>query len=159
MNKKYLVVSLIIFALSVFVFAERGRAIQEAVSLDQLSSESHDIYQGVVRGMYSQWNDDMTFIWTYVSFSISVRIKGEVQIGDEIMIKVGGGVVGDIGQASSNQVVFKEGEEAIVFLKYNKLENIYNVVRSSQGKYTVDNDKVNGADASVFIQKITDSLD
>ena len=59
----------------------------------------------------------------------------------EIMVKVPGGEVDDIGLKVSDTPEFREGEEVFLFLRIEKLP-ILKVAGLFQGKYTIEDGKV-----------------
>ena len=67
-----------------------------------------------------------------------------------------GGVVDNIAQRSSDEVVFRRGEEALVFLntKIYRDREYFHVTRLLQGKLSIRDDKVEGKPISEVIQKI-----
>jgi molybdopterin-binding protein len=122
----------------------------------QLAEEAQAIVRGTVKSQESKWNDEKNYIWTFVTFACSETIKGEDLKDQDIEIKIPGGVVGEIGQKSSDQVTFEEGEEAVVFLgKETYMEKEYfNVVAQVQGKFTVKEGKIQDKTVESFIQDV-----
>ncbi|KKK86190.1 hypothetical protein LCGC14_2765700, partial [marine sediment metagenome] len=59
----------------------------------------------------------------------------------EIIVKVRGGEVGDIGLKVSDTPQFREGEEVFLFLRMEKLP-LFSVVGLFQGKYTIEEGRV-----------------
>ena len=87
------------------------------MSMAELGGQSQLICKGKVLKVISEWNDEGTFIWTYVTLAVDETIKGVDLSGNDIILKVPDGVVGDIAQRSSEQVSFEAGEDVVVFLE------------------------------------------
>jgi len=98
------------------------------INQDITDTSSHIII-GDVKGVESRWNNDETFIYTYVTISLKDCLKGDLE-SEEVTIKVLGGEVGEIGLLVSNQSSFVIGEKVKVFLKregtdeFNLIEKI-----------------------------------
>ncbi len=158
-NSILLIVYLLAFI--VFALAQSARAQLVSVSSAQLTNEAQAVHKGKVKTMKSEWNDEKNFIWTFVTFGVSETIKGEDMKDKDVVIKIPGGVVGEIGQKSSDQVTFAEGEEAVVFLGKEKYKNkeYFNVVRLVQGKFTVKDGKIQGQSAESFLQGVKQAIE
>lgn len=148
MEKKTLVwlaASLLVF----MVFGSVNTVMAQLVEVTnaQLVGEAPTIVRGEVTAQRSEWNDEQTFIWTFVTMTVTETLKGSDVTGQEIEVKIPNGTVGEITQMSSNQVAFQEGEDALVFLgtETYKGESYYNVVRLSQGKFSFEGGEVSGA--------------
>ena len=112
-------------------------------SLEELTCDADCIVIGKVEQMDSRWNQERTQIYTYVIVSVRQYIKSLPEIGKpkEIIIKIMGGEVGDIGLKISDTPEFAQGEEVFLFVKIEKLP-IFRVAGLFQGKYTVEEGKV-----------------
>ncbi len=135
--------SLLIFLLLTGFLAPQASALMVRKSIKELTSQADSILIGEVKEMESRWNEERTLIYTYVTISVSQYTKtlsgvGEVQ---EIMVKVPGGEVGDMGLKVSDTPQFREGEEVFLFLKMEKLP-LFSVTGLFQGKYTIEENRV-----------------
>ena len=135
--------SVLIFLLLTGFLAPQASALMVRKSIKELTSQADSILIGKVKEMESRWNEERTLIYTYVTISVSQYTKtlsgvGEVQ---EIMVKVPGGEVGDIGLKVSDTPQFREGEEVFLFLKMEKLP-FFSVAGLFQGKYTIEENRV-----------------
>ena len=135
--------SVLIFLLLTEFIAAPGSALMVKKSLEELTSEADSILIGEVKKIESQWNEEKTLIYTYVTISVKQHTKtlsgvGEVQ---EIIVKVPGGEVGDIGLKVSDTPQFREGEEVFLFLRMEKLP-LFSVAGLFQGKYTIEEGRV-----------------
>ena len=135
--------SVLIFLLLTEFFAPQASALMVRKSIEELTSQADSILIGKVKKIESQWNEEKTLIYTYVTISVKQHTKtlsgvGEVQ---EIIVKVPGGEVGDIGLKVSDSPQFREGEEVFLFLKMEKLP-LFSVAGLFQGKYTIEEGRV-----------------
>ena len=136
-----------VFFLGTAIFpGYRAIALVVQKDVEQLTQESDIIVMGEVRNMESRWNNDRTLIYTYVTVFVSEYIKDDLTLKQsngngeqEIVVRILGGEVGDIGLTVSDTPEFKEGEEVFLFLrKGNDLKASLNVAGLFQGKYTVE---------------------
>lgn len=130
-------VMLVVLA-GVGLFLGSGIAAMIKLSLEQLAVEADTIVLGTVTGQASAWNAQRTAIYTDVTVAVEEAIKGSP--GAEVTFRIAGGIVGDIGMRTSNDPVFQDGEQVIVFL--NTEGAPASVVGLKQGKYTVRNGTV-----------------
>lgn len=129
----------LIFSLIAGFFSTQGAALMIRKSVEELTYEADSIMIGKVTGMESRWNEDRTLIYTYVTISARDYVKKLSNIGEseEIIVRMPGGEVGDIGLKVSDMPEFREGEEVLLFLKKER-PTIFRVVGLFQGKYTVE---------------------
>ena len=135
--------SVLIFLLLTGFLASQTSALMVRKSIEELTSEADSILIGKVEKIESRWNEERTLIYTYVTISVKQYTKtlsgvGEVQ---EIIVKVRGGEVGDIGLRVSDTPQFREGEEVFLFLRMEKLP-LFSVAGLFQGKYTIEEGRV-----------------
>ena len=135
--------SVLIFLLLTEFLASQASALMVRKSIEELTSEADSILIGKVKRIESQWNKEKTLIYTYVTISVKQHTKtlsgvGEVQ---EIIVKVPGGEVGDMGLQVSETPQFREGEEVFLFLRMEKLP-LFSVAGLFQGKYTIEENRV-----------------
>jgi len=146
MKKKHFILSLIILLVaSFFVIGTSivNSQIIKATTAD-LTSEADNIIRGTVKKIKSEWNNEETFIWSFVTINVSSTIKGKSLEEKNISVKIPGGVVGEITQRSEHQVTFKKGEDVILFLKpkiYKETE-YFHVVRQFHGKFAIQEETV-----------------
>jgi len=120
------------------VFPRSGTPIMIKLSLEQLVREADTIVLGTVTRQTSAWNAQQTAIYTDVTLTVEEAVKGLP--GAEVTFRIAGGVVGEIGMRTSNDPVFQNGEQVIVFLNTARVPA--GVVGLHQGKYTVRNGTV-----------------
>ncbi len=134
--------SVLIFLLLTEFIAAPGSALMVKKSLEELTSGADSILIGEVKKIESQWNEEKTLIYTYVTISVSQYTKtlSSVKQVQEIIIKMPGGEVGDIGLKVSDTPQFREGEEVFLFLR--KKLPLFSVAGLFQGKYTIEEGRV-----------------
>ncbi|TKJ48031.1 hypothetical protein CEE34_00960 [Candidatus Aerophobetes bacterium Ae_b3a] len=135
--------SVLIFLLLTEFFAPQVSALMVRKSIEELTSQADSILIGKVKKIESRWNEEKTLIYTYVTVSVKQHTKNLSGVGEvqEIIVKVPGGEVGDIGLKVSDSPQFREGEEVFLFLRMEKLP-LFSVVGLFQGKYTIEEDRV-----------------
>lgn len=110
-------------------------------SLEQKTVKADLIVTGRVIDVKTRRNETRSNIYTYVSLSIQEAIKGHSSKKD-IMIKVPGGVVGDIGTRVPEMAGFRKGERALVFLIRDLRSDYFFVLYGQYGKYEIDDDNM-----------------
>ncbi len=92
--------------------------------------------------MESEWNEDRTLIYTYVTILVGDYVKGDSNIAQskEIIVEIRGGEVGDMGLRVSDTPQFRQGEDVFLFLRQER-PTIFKVVGRFQGKYTVQGER------------------
>jgi hypothetical protein len=127
-----------------FLWIHSVMALMIEVPTSELTSTSEAIVRGTVKDMKSEWDEERKFIWTLVTISVSKSIKGEGLEQQDIIVKIPGGVVGEIGQRTSDTPIFNKGEEVLLFLKSNvyKGQKVFHIRGNFQGKHTIKNNKI-----------------
>ena len=103
-----------------------------------MANQAQAIVIGTCTSVRSEWNEEGTKIFTYITISPEISLKGD-QILPEITIKQPGGDVGGIGMYVDGASVYEEGEEAILFLERGR-KGIYRTLGLSQGKLSIKTD-------------------
>jgi len=135
--------SVIIFLLLTEFLTSQASALMVRKSIEELTSEADSILIGEVKKIESRWNEERTLIYTYVTISVKQYTKAlssQEQI-EEIIVKVPGGEVGDIGLRVSDTPQFREGEEVFLFLRSEEVP-VFLVTGLFQGKYTIEEGRV-----------------
>jgi hypothetical protein len=127
-----------------FLWIHSAMALMIEVPTSELTRTAEVIVRGTVKDMKSEWDEERKFIWTLVTISVSKSIKGDGLEQQDIIVKIPGGIVGEIGQQTSDTPVFKKGEEVLLFLKSNiyKGQNVFHIRGNFQGKYTIKDNKI-----------------
>lgn len=110
------------------------------MSARELTDNSNAIVVGKVKSVKSQWGDDGTKIYTYITVSVERSIKGTLP-SSEITIRQLGGEVGGVGLKVVGAPEYREGEEIFTFLKECD-SNHFQCVGMVQGKYSIKTDEV-----------------
>jgi len=107
----------------------------------ELAERAELIVVGTVTRMESKWTWHKLFntdlIVTDVWISPAEYRKGFLD-KQELIVRIDGGVVGDIGQWVEDEPEFKVGEKVLLYLRRSSEEGIFEVVGLSQGKATID---------------------
>lgn len=141
MEKNYLEIFSAIILLSCFVFpgSDSAMALMLKMSTPELTRQAGVIVRGKVLDMKSEWDPARRRIWTLVTISVSHSIKGNGPENQDVVVKIPGGEVGDIGQKTEDAPIFTTGEEVLLFLQpeiYREKE-VFRVTGKFQGKYTI----------------------
>ena len=110
------------------------------LSEEDMVNQSEEILIGTCASIRSEWNEEGTKIYTYITFSVHNVLKGG-ESPQQITIRQLGGEVGDIGMRVEGASVFEEGEEALLFLRAGR-KGYHRVVGLSQGKFSIKTDPV-----------------
>jgi len=119
-------------------------ALMLEMTTPELTKQAEAIVRGKVKDMRSEWDPERRFIWTLVTVSVSKSIKGDSLAGQEVIVKIPGGVVGQIGQKTEDAPIFKKGEDVMLFLKPEvyRGEKVFRVTGNFQGKHTIKDNTV-----------------
>jgi hypothetical protein len=120
-----------------------------ATSVRQLSDaelvrSSSSIIEGQVTGVRSEWNAGRTQIYTIVTIRISNSLKGGAAAGEQVVLRLLGGRVGDTVAELVGGPKFAVDEDVIVFLDSGAVD-LMPVTGLFQGKFTVATDPNSGA--------------
>jgi hypothetical protein len=118
-----------------------GQAAMRKLPMKDLVRKADTIVLGTVIRQESAWDVDHTAIYTDVTLVVERVLVGTPAV--VVTLRVAGGVVGNMGMRTSNDAVFREGEQVIVFL--DTTASPYSVVGLQQGKFTVQDNMVTGA--------------
>lgn len=108
------------------------------LSEDEMVNQAQTILTGTCTSIRSEWNEERTKIFTYITISPQTPLKGD-QIPQEITIKQPGGEVGEIGMRVDGASVFEEREEVLLFLKKGR-KGFHRILGLSQGKFSIKTD-------------------
>ena len=131
--------SVLIFLLLTQFLAPQASALMVRKNIEELTFQADSILIGKVQKIESRWNEEKTLIYTYVTISVSQYTKAlsSAKQFEEIIVRVRGGEVGDVGLRVSDTPEFREGEEVFLFLKKESLP-LFSVTGLFQGKYTIE---------------------
>jgi hypothetical protein len=141
MKKKYLGIFSAIMLLGCFIFLgmDSAMALMLEMSTPELTQKADTIVRGKVKDKKSEWDPERRFIWTLVTISVSDSIKGNSPHKEDVVIKIPGGEVGDIGQKTEDAPNFTPGEEVLLFLQPEvyREKKVFRVTGDFQGKHTI----------------------
>lgn len=110
------------------------------LSEDELASQAQSIVIGTCTSVRSEWNEEGTKIFTYITMYPQTFLKGD-QISQEIIIRQPGGEVGEIGMHVDGVSVFEKGEKVFLFLKKGP-KGFHRTLGLSQGKFSIKTDLI-----------------
>jgi hypothetical protein len=141
MQKKYLGIFSAIILLNCFVFLgmDSAMALMHEMSTPELTQQAEAVVRGKVKDMKSEWDPERRFIWTLVTISVSHSIKGNSPEKQDVVVKIPGGEVGDIGQKTEDAPIFTKDEEVLLFLQPEvyREKKVFRVMGNFQGKHTI----------------------
>lgn len=142
MDKKiYLCCLLIMLMISFITLSNAYGTVLRKMGAKELTNRSNVVVVGKVKSIRTQWSDDGTKIYTYITVSVEKCVKGNLPPSSEITIKQLGGEVGGIGLKVVGAPEYGEGEDVLTFLEGNE-SNYFQCVGMTQGKYTIKTDDV-----------------
>ena len=133
----YLSIALVVFFT---MLSNTNGTVLKKMGAKEMTDHSNAIVVGKVKSLRSQWGNDGTKIYTYITVSVEKCIKGTLQ-SSEITIRQLGGEVGGIGLKVVGAPEYKEGEEILTFLEGCESDG-FQCVGMAQGKYTIKTDDV-----------------
>ncbi|MFH0777672.1 MAG: matrixin family metalloprotease [Candidatus Eisenbacteria bacterium] len=143
MRTHYIVLLVAAFALALVAAPVDALVVKK--DLPHLSQDAHSVVLGRVVSMESRWDDEI--INTYVTVRVREHVKG-APVANEVIVRVAGGEVGDMGLYVSDAPWFEPGEEVMVFLA-RELKGAYSVEGEYQGKFSVKNGTIEELDLPV----------
>jgi hypothetical protein len=84
------------------------------VDIPGLTRMSTAVVHAQVTEVRSAWNDEKTFIFTYVTLRVDETFRGEAT--ETVVVRVPGGKVGDYVVEMEGAPRFRTGDEVVVFL-------------------------------------------
>ena len=141
MKKKYpgIFSAIILCICSTFLGMNSATALMLEMSPTELTQQAEAIVRGKVKDMKSEWDPERKFIWTLVTISVSHSVKGNNPEKHDVVVKIPGGEVGDIGQKTEDTPIFTTGEEVLLFLQPEVYQSkkVFRVTGNFQGKHTI----------------------
>jgi hypothetical protein len=141
-RKALLILSSIVVMGLCLLFSSVDATMVEKLSDEELSNRAETILIGKCTSIRSEWNEEHTAIFTYVTISPQEFLKGSGN-SQPIVVKKLGGEVDGIGMAVDETPVFEEGEEVLVFLRKGD-NGFHTILGLYQGKFSVKTDEATG---------------
>lgn len=142
MNKKLHLLCYLSIALVISVVTLSGKTygtVLKKMNAKELTDHSNAIVVGKVKSKRSQWGNDGTKIYTYITIGVEKCVKGNLR-SSEVTVRQLGGEVGGIGLKVVGAPEYEEGEDVLTFLEGNE-SNHFQCVGMAQGKYTIKTDE------------------
>lgn len=144
MNKRFLVISIILLTMIYFLLSSMSLAVMKGLGTDELTRGSESVITGEVEDTESRWSKDGRTIFTKAFILVNENIRGKI-LQKRITVEYEGGEIGDIGLKISDVAPLEKGENVLLFLKSGKSRSdgvVYNIVGKAQGKYTIGKDRI-----------------
>lgn len=109
----------------------------------ELVRHSSSIVEGRVTGVRSEWNASRTQIHTIVTLRVTGSLKGGALAGEQVVLRLLGGRVGDTVAELVGGPKFAVDEDVIVFIDRQAVE-LMPITGLFQGKFTVATDPASG---------------
>lgn len=100
-----------------------------------LTERADRVVLGNVEAAEARWTDDHSAIYTDVRVRVTTSYKGELKVGDVVVVRREGGTVSGIGMRVFGAASFTVGEEVVVFVERRGAASY--VVGMAQGKLHV----------------------
>ena len=110
-------------------------------SPQQMGTEATLVVRGRVTGIHSYWNESQTKIFTETVIAVDETYKGSG--APTVRVVQPGGVVGNRRMHVHGALVWKPGEEALLFLEPSSRGG-HRVTGFSQGKFDIERDPATG---------------
>jgi hypothetical protein len=114
MRRSRVVVALVLGAILLAGVSLTAASTFLKVDIPTLRSMSESVVQANVVDVRSAWNDEGSAIFTYVTLEVTGRLHGTA--GDQIVVRVPGGTVGDFTSEMEGAPVFHQGEQIVAFI-------------------------------------------
>jgi hypothetical protein len=149
-GRKFLkLISCFLLGFGIFLPAVVNATAVRKLSDEDLANQAETIITGKCISIKSEWNDERTKIFTYITIAPQNLLKGD-RMPRSITIKQPGGEVGDIGMRVDGVSVFEEGEDVLLFLERDQRDS-YRTLGLSQGKFAITTDQ--GTGRKVLVKK------
>jgi len=140
--KKWAPILSIILLIMSAGFVDNIIAQKQKSQIESLVEKSEVIVLGKVTEMRSEWNKNKSKIFTKVSIKVIENLKGS-ENNQTIVIKQLGGEVDGVGELYSHMPKFTQDEEALIFAKRDKENNLI-VTKGLEGKFQITNNMTTG---------------
>jgi hypothetical protein len=107
-----------------------------------LVARSQNIIEGTVTKLTSKWNVGRTQIHTVIEVTVRRALKGDLQPGQQISLRMLGGTVGDTTLLVVDAPLFRANEHLLLFLTPDFENQLSPIVGFDQGKFSVTADPV-----------------
>ena len=140
MNFKYIATFLVLF-ISIFLFnINKSEALKELnISTPDLARTSTDIVVAKCVSSEARLERDNGLIFTYITFSIDESLKGKY--GEELVLRIVGGTVGDRTVSSPFLPKFELNEEVVLFLGPRNSKGFPVIQSVNKGIYRINRTK------------------
>lgn len=145
---KIMIVFIALWALFIFNSPLSYSSILQILTKKELVNKADSIVVGKVVEEYSDWDKNGRFIVTYIRLKVLEDIKGTESGAQEVIIKKGGGRVGNREMIVHGSARFTVGEKTLLFLGKDS-NGFKNVIGLSLGKFRIVKDPFSGEEFAV----------
>jgi hypothetical protein len=132
---------------ALLVAGQAKASMLEQMDTAALTKQSRWIHIGEVTSSWSSPDASNKMIYTYVKLRVDQTLKG--QPVQEVLIRVPGGRLKDLGMVVHGMAHFTRGERTLVFLGQDR-DGAPSVVGMAQGKYRIFKSSLSGEDMAMF---------
>jgi hypothetical protein len=136
------IAAMLLLAVTAFPHTSTATSVRQ-MSDAELVRSSSSIIEGRVTGVRSEWNTGRTQIHTIVTIRVANSLKGSAAAGEQVVLRLLGGRVGDTVAELVGGPQFTVDEDVIVFLDSGAVD-LMPVTGLFQGKFTVATDPNSG---------------
>ena len=142
---KWMNFKMLLMVLSGLMAALPAAAIMLSLDMDTMVTSAESVVSGRVVSLDCHWLDGpRSIIVTDVGFAVSeIWMGSKHRPGEQITVRIAGGVVGEIFMRQEHQPVFRQDEEAVLFLG-TRPNGQLGIAQAEQGVYKKSGDSVFG---------------
>ncbi|MGD1046101.1 MAG: hypothetical protein ABR936_12400 [Bacteroidota bacterium] len=144
--KKVSTLSFLCIVISFLLCQSAYATTMKRLGITELTKGSSHVVQCKIKTIKSSWNEERTLITTEIELDVSEVVKGTIS-EKTILLKMPGGTIDGRTTVVVGAPSFDVGEEVVLFLKRMDKRDVaardqYGLVGLSQGKFSVQYDKV-----------------
>ena len=130
------------------LMTQAGYTAMLTLNLETIVRQADTIVLGTVTHQESAWDAHHTAIYTDVTVAVERAILGSP--GDEVTLRIAGGIVGSMGMRTSNDPVLRDGERVIVCLDTTSVPA--RLIGMQQGVFSVRDNTVTSAGETLSLE-------
>lgn len=121
------------------VASEASATVMVPLSIEDMAVRSAAVVRARVSNRRSAWDEDHRKIYTYTELEVLETVHASGKVPQAIVVRTLGGEVGKVGMKVSGTARFNPGEEVLLFLRSDPINNQhFQVIGMSQGKYRLE---------------------
>jgi hypothetical protein len=119
------------------LIAAQAFAMTVNLTIAEQSARSQFVLQGEVVRAASAWNETRTAIYTDITMRVVQVLVARSAAPSEVVFRIEGGEVGNMGMGASDSPSFRVGEQAIVFLMPGDGAQAFSLVAEDESVFHV----------------------